>query len=54
VGGFNPEMRFLHEVVSDTFSKRYSNIPKYFDETAAAGRSTIIPVDTKEKLKNVG
>jgi hypothetical protein len=52
VGDFNPKMRMLHEAVGATFSKRHLTYRKYFGETPAAGRSTIIPVDTREKHKN--
>jgi len=52
VGDFNPKMRMIHEAVGGVFSKRHITYRKYFDENSDAGRSTIIPVDTKEKLKN--
>lgn len=51
VGDFNPKMRMLHEAVGGVFSKRHITYRKYFAESPAAGRSAIIPVDTKEKLK---
>jgi hypothetical protein len=50
VGDFNPKMRMLHEAVGGVFSKRHITYRKYFNETPVAGRSTIIPVDTKEKI----
>lgn len=52
VGDFNPKMRMLHEAVGGVFSKRHITYRKYFSEEPATGRSTIIPVDTKEKIKN--
>jgi len=52
VGDFNPKMRMLHEAVGGVFSKRHITYRKYFTEMPATGRSTIIPVDTKEKIKN--
>jgi hypothetical protein len=53
VGDFNPKMRLLHEAVGATFFSRHVTYRKYFDGTAVSGRSTIIPVDTKEKLKKI-
>lgn len=50
VGDFNPKMRMLHEAVGATFSKRHLTYRKYFNQTSDKGRSTIIPVDTKEKI----
>jgi hypothetical protein len=50
VGDFNPKMRVLHEAVGGIFSKRHITYRKYFGETPVAERSTIIPVDTKEKI----
>jgi hypothetical protein len=50
VGDFNPKMRMLHEAVGGVFSKRHITYRKYFNEEPATGRSTIIPVDTKEKV----
>ncbi len=52
VGDFNPKMRMLHEAVGGIFSKRHLTYRKYFSETSVAGRSTIIPVDTKQKKIN--
>ena len=49
VGDFNPKMRMLHEAVGGVFSKRHVTYRKYFTATPAAGRSTIIPVDTRGK-----
>lgn len=50
VGDFNPKMRMLHEAVGGMFSKRHITYRKYFDENRDAGRSVIIPVDTREKI----
>lgn len=49
VGDFNPKMRLLHEAVGATFSKRHITYRKYFADKPLAGRSTIIPKDTREK-----
>lgn len=49
VGDFNPKMRMIHEAVGGVFSKRHLTYRKYFNQTPETGRSTIIPVDTKEK-----
>jgi len=49
VGDFNPKMRALHESVGATFAKRHITYRKVFSETIEFQRSTIIPVDTKEK-----
>ena len=50
VGDFNPKMRMLHEAVGVIFSKRHLTYRKYFSEMPGSGRSTIIPIDTKEKI----
>ncbi len=50
VGDFNPKMRMLHEAVGGVFSKRHITYRKYFAGKPEAGRSTIIPVDTREKF----
>jgi hypothetical protein len=52
VGDFNPKMRMLHEAVGGVFSKRHLTYRKYFVAAPESGRSTIIPVDTKEKAVN--
>ena len=49
VGDFNPKMRALHESVGATFAKRHITYRKIFSDDAEFQRSTIIPVDTKEK-----
>ncbi len=49
VGDFNPKMRALHESVGATFAKRHITYRKIFSDDAGFQRSTIIPVDTKEK-----
>lgn len=49
VGDFNPKMRALHESVGATFAKRHITYRKIFSDGAESQRSTIIPVDTKEK-----
>ncbi len=49
VGDFNPKMRALHESVGAVFAKRHITYRKIFSEDAESQRSTIIPVDTKEK-----
>lgn len=50
VGDFNPKMRMLHEAVGGKFSSRHITYRKYFSDIPLSGRSTIIPVDTKEKI----
>ena len=50
VGDFNPKMRMLHEAVGGKFSKRHITYRKYFKEVGGEGRSTIIPVNTREKV----
>ena len=50
VGDFNPKMRMLHEAVGGTFSKRHLTYRKYFVQAPGTGRSTIIPLDTREKV----
>ncbi|MEI6681464.1 MAG: GNAT family N-acetyltransferase [Bacteroidota bacterium] len=49
VGDFNPKMRALHESVGAVFAKRHITYRKIFSEDISFSRSTIIPVDTKEK-----
>ena len=49
VGDFNPKMRALHESVGATFAKRHITYRKIFSDDIEFQRSTIIPVDTKEK-----
>ncbi|MCK9204398.1 MAG: hypothetical protein M0P58_08205 [Bacteroidales bacterium] len=49
VGDFNPKMRALHESVGAVFAKRHITYRKIFSDDIAFQRSTIIPVDTKEK-----
>ena len=49
VGDFNPKMRALHESVGAIFGKRHITYRKLFKEELEHKRSTIIPVDTKEK-----
>jgi hypothetical protein len=49
VGDFNPKMRALHESVGAVFAKRHITYRKLFDDGMDFTRSTIIPVDTKEK-----
>ncbi len=50
VGDFNPKMRALHDSVGGKFSHRHITYRKYFNEIPEVGRSTIIPVDTREKV----
>ncbi len=50
VGDFNPKMRALHESVGGTFAKRHITYRCLFDDSKDFHRSTIIPVDTKEKF----
>ncbi len=53
VGDFNPKMRALHESVGATFAKRHVTYRKLFSDDIDFQRSTIIPVDTKERaLRN--
>lgn len=54
VGDFNPKMRMIHEAVGGKFSKRHLTYRKYFAEAPVTGRSTFIPVNTKEKSKKTG
>jgi hypothetical protein len=54
VGDFNPKMRMIHEAVGGVFSKRHLTYRKYFIAAPESGRSTRIPVDTKEKAANQG
>ena len=49
VGDFNPKMRALHEAVGATFAKRHITYRKLFSDDLDFKRSTIIPMDTKEK-----
>ncbi len=49
VGDFNPKMRQLHESVGATFAKRHITYRKLFDSSTEQ-RSSIIPVDTREKI----
>ena len=49
VGDFNPKMRALHESVGAVFAKRHITYRKIFSDDVTFQRSTIIPVDTKEK-----
>jgi len=54
VGDFNPKMRALHESVGAKFAKRHITYRKLFNDNSKYHRSTIIPVDTKEKaLKQI-
>ena len=50
VGDFNPKMRALHESVGAVFAKRHVTYRKIFNENIDFQRSTIIPVDTKERV----
>ncbi len=54
VGDFNPKMRALHESVGAVFAKRHITYRKLFSDEIATQRSTIIPVDTKEKALRQG
>jgi len=49
VGDFNPKMRALHESVGAVFAKRHVTYRKIFNEAIEFQRSTIIPVDTKDR-----
>ncbi|MFA4851697.1 MAG: hypothetical protein WC599_04180 [Bacteroidales bacterium] len=49
VGDFNPKMRALHESVGAVFGKRHFTYRKLFKDDVGFHRSTIIPMDTKEK-----
>ncbi|MDP1623994.1 MAG: hypothetical protein Q8M08_16845 [Bacteroidales bacterium] len=49
VGDFNPKMRALHESVGAVFAKRHITYRKIFADDIEFQRSTIIPVDTKER-----
>jgi len=50
VGDFNPKMRQLHESVGGYFAKRHVTYRYLFSHDASFKRSTIIPVDTREKV----
>jgi hypothetical protein len=50
VGDFNPKMRMLHESVGATFAKKHITYRKLFNHELQYERSTIIPIDTKEKI----
>jgi len=50
VGDFNPKMRALHESVGAVFAKRHITYRKILNESAEFRRSTIIPVDTRDKV----
>jgi hypothetical protein len=50
VGDFNPKMRALHESVGAKFAKRHVTYRKLFNENIDFQRSTIIPMDTKDRL----
>ncbi len=50
VGDFNPKMRALHESVGAKFAKKHITYRKLFKKVSSIQRSTIIPVDTKEKF----
>ncbi|MCX6231581.1 MAG: GNAT family N-acetyltransferase [Bacteroidetes bacterium] len=50
VGDFNPKMRALHEAVGAKFAKKHITYRKIFNDENKIQRSTIIPVDTKEKF----
>ena len=50
VGDFNPKMRAIHDAVGGKFSNRHVTYRKYFNQIHGEGRSTIIPVDTREKV----
>jgi hypothetical protein len=51
VGDFNPKMRMLHDSVGASFAKRHVTYRKLFSEDSTLSRSTIIPLNTKEKIK---
>jgi len=47
-------MRALHESVGAVFAKRHITYRKIFSASSEFHRSTIIPVDTKEKTLRLG
>jgi hypothetical protein len=53
VGDFNPKMRALHDSVGATFAKKHITYRKLFSEGKPITRSTIIPLDTKEKRNSI-
>ncbi len=53
VGDFNPKMGQLHQSVGAVFAKRHITYRKLFKNDANYHRSTIIPMDTKEKDLNL-
>ena len=54
VGDFNPKMRALHESVGAVFGKRHITYRKLFKDDAEFTRSTVIPVDTKDRVVRGG
>jgi GNAT superfamily N-acetyltransferase len=50
VGDFNPKMRALHESTGATLGKTHITYRYLFTHTKAFERSTIIAVDTKNKV----
>lgn len=53
VGDFNPKMRMLHESVGASFAKKHITYRKLFSKDAEVERSTIIPLNTREKVVKV-
>lgn len=49
VGDFNPKMRKLHDSVGAVFAKKHYTYRLHFDPNRPPVRSSIIPMDTKEK-----
>lgn len=54
VGDFNPKMRKLHESVGADFAKKHYTYRKHFDPNRPPVRSSIIPMDTREKAVRDG
>lgn len=50
VGDFNPKMAAIHEAVGGVFGKKHITYRKFFSDKNVKKRSTIIPMDTKEKI----
>jgi len=51
VGDFNPKMRALHTSVGSSFAKRHVTYRRLFKDDLSYTRSTIIPMDTREKSR---
>lgn len=50
VGDFNPKMAAIHEAVGGVFGKKHITYRRFFSDKIVEKRSTIIPMNTKEKI----